>query len=88
MKELQEAQDIIDAVGKADPHQTGRIAANLILVKNGFQGTEEQWEEFLNHVKYPEDYPNLEDLFPVDMGGKYGYKELMTAVEEVYQQSE
>lgn len=88
MKELQEAQSIIDAVGKADPHQTGRIAANLIIVKNGFQGTEEQWEEFLNHVKYPEDYPNLEHLFPVALAVKAGYKELMTAVEEVYQQSE
>lgn len=86
MKELQEAQSIIDAVGKADPHQTGRITTNLIIVKNGFQGTEEQWERFLNHVKYPEDYPNLEDLFHVDV--KSGYKELMAAVEEVYQQSE
>ena len=88
MKELQEAQSIIDAVGKADPHQTGRIAANLIIVKQGFQGTEEQWEEFLNHVKYPEDYPNLKSLFPLDLNDKAEYKELMAAVEEVYQQSE
>ena len=88
MKELQEAQSIIDAVGKADPHQTGRITTNLIIVKNGFQGTDEQWEEFLNHVKYPDDYPNLEDLFRVDVDVKSGYKELMAAVEEVYQQSE
>lgn len=88
MKELQEAQSVIDAVGKADPHQTGLIAANLIIVKNGFQGTNEEWEYFLNHVKYPEDYPNLEHLFSGSLAVKAGYNELMAAVEEVYQQSE
>lgn len=88
MKEMQEAQSVIDAVGKADPHQTGRIAANLIIVKNGFQGANEEWEDFLNHVKYPEDYPNLGHLFPASLAVKAGYEELMSAVEEVYQQSE
>ena len=87
MKELQEAQSVIDAVGKADPHQTGRIAANLIIVKNGFQGTNEEWEDFLNHVKYPDDYPDLREHFTVPIAHKAGYAELMAAVEEVYQQS-
>lgn len=87
MKLIQEAQSIAESAGTATPHQLGRIAANLLIVKNGFQGTDEQWEGFLNHVKYPDDYPDLREHFTLPIAYKAGYAELMAAVEEVYQQS-
>lgn len=74
---------------KLTPNDYGRLTSNLFLLKAAAQGTtpeelDQKWNQFLEHLTYPEDCPAPKGLFRLPVAEMMHYNLLMKAIEEIY----
>lgn len=81
-RSLQKVLDLMES--KAEPVLAGIAWANLTLVRNGFQGTDAEWAEFLNHLAFPDHYPNLQEKFLIPLKEHQAYQSLTKVLAQIF----
>jgi hypothetical protein len=67
------------------PNHYGVLWANLTILHNNFQGTDEEWTQFLDHLAFPDHYPNMQQRFLTPLNEVDAYKRLIKSLDEAYQ---
>ena len=70
---------------KLTPHEYGRIVSNLAMCRfNCVDRNPQKWEDFIDHLMYPDETQIPEGLFMISPEENTHYKLALSALDDIY----